>query len=110
MANTFRSFLEKLGLVAPQKVTEPAIPSASVNIPEAPAAAMHVAEEVAPAASEAPVMMQTAADPLEDVAPAGPTACNSEHTNCTGMQKGCCELPAGHTDMHHQCNSCKQAF
>jgi len=103
MANAFRSFLEKIGLVAPQKATEP---TASASM----APSMPKPSTPAPEAPAAPAMMQDAAPQTEEPAPAASVTCDAEHMNCTSEPKGCCDLNAQHDGMAHECSACKQTF
>jgi hypothetical protein len=99
MANSFRSFLEKIGLVAPQKATEPAMPQPKA---ETPVVMPQTVETAAPAAKEEPVMPEVGSE--------SPSECNSEHMDCTNDPKGCCKRNAEHQGMAHECESCKQSF
>lgn len=94
MANAFRSFLEKIGLVAPETAATP------TPAPSEPA-------QTAPSVPEAPVAAPEAAPFQADETPS--EACNSDHVECLEDPKGCCELNAPHEGEHH-CQTCQQNF
>lgn len=108
MANAFRSFLEKLGLVAPQKAETPSsqTPAPSVLAPEP-----QKAPEPIQAPEELPIdIAQEEESFTGESAPTEPMQCNSDHVNCINDPKGCCNQPASHDGSPHECDTCEQTF